>query len=291
MWAIYALLSAFFAATTDPIAKSALKQSDEYFVGWAMLSLSTPFLAILYFFGPRPPFDPGLVTTILIAIPFEITALILYYRALRLTDISLSVPFLALTPVFAVLTAFLLLGERIRPAGGLGIALVAIGAYSMNLGQVRNGLSHPIRAIFRNRGSFYMVLAALIFSITSAVAKKAMLFSNPESIPFIYNLSISLAMAPIVLLRLKRNPAARPVLNRRTVPAFLGLGLCLALSCIFFFRAVSLANVAYTISMKRLSLLISVGYGWLIFRERDIHLRFLSAFCMVFGAVLLVVSS
>ncbi|MDP2912917.1 MAG: DMT family transporter [Candidatus Omnitrophota bacterium] len=288
MWAIYAFLSAFFVATTDPIAKRALGASDEYVVGWLSLVVSSFFLSFFWFFSKAPPLNAELLKTLLLIIPIEILATVLYYRALRLTDISLSVPFLALTPVFTIVTAFLLLGEKTRPIGAAGIAMITIGVYSLNLKEARYGPMSPIRAILLNRGSLYMVLVALLFSITSTVSKRAMLLSSPESIPFIYNLSIALAMAPIIMYRLKNG---RSRLNRsyKAMILFAAMGFFSALSSIFYFKSVSMAGVAYAISIKRMSLLMSVGYGWIFFRERDIHIRLFSAFCMFLGVILILI--
>jgi len=288
MWAVYAFLSAFFTATIDPIAKRALKNTDEYLVGWMLLSASTFFLAFYCLSHKMPPFSPRLLMTLLAVIPFEILATVLYYRALRLTDISLSVPFLALTPVFVILTALLILGERSGIAGMAGILLIATGVYSLNIKEAKYGWTSPIRAIFMNKGSLYMVLVALIFGLTSTISKKVMLLSSPESAPFIYNLSITIAMAPIVVYRLRNGLS---VLNqdRRVVFSYAALGLLSALSSVFYFKAIAFANVAYVISIKRLSLLMSVGYGWLFFKERDIRIRLLGTFCMFLGVALILI--
>lgn len=290
MWVVYALLSAFFVATTDPIAKKVLsKNNDEYLVGWMALLLSTPFLAIFYFSHRTAPFNAALVKTLLLVLPFEVLAAILYYKALKAADISLSVPFLALTPVFTIGTAFFLLRERVHALGIAGIVLITAGVYSLNLREAKYGFVNPIKAVFINKGSFYMALVALIFSVTSTMSKKAMLLSSPESIPFIYNLSISLVMAPLILYRLNKRHS---VLNReaRTILCYIGLGFFAALSSIFYFKSVSLANVAYAVSIKRLSLLMSVAYGWFFFKEGDIHIRFFSTLCMLAGVVFIVIS-
>ena len=61
MWAIYALLSAFFVATTDPIAKKIMgRASDEYIIGWLILFFSVPFLGIVYFSHSFLPFKSSL---------------------------------------------------------------------------------------------------------------------------------------------------------------------------------------------------------------------------------------
>lgn len=293
MWAIYALLSAFCVATTDPIAKRALsKGADEYTVGWLMMAISVPFLVVYCLFngGPAPATLP-LLATLAAIIPFEIVAMVLYYKALKVADISLSVPFLALTPVFTVATSFMLLGERISLFGLAGVILITLGVYSLNLPEARSGLMNPIKAIFCNRGSRYMVVVAFIYSITSAMCKKAMILSNPQSVPFMYNLAITLGMAPLVVYMSRRSRGRAPVgsVKRGLGLSYLALGLLTALSSIFFFRALTASTVAYVISIKRLSLLISVGYGWLFFKERDIHIRFFSTLCMFLGVALILI--
>lgn len=288
MWATYALLSAFFIAATDPIAKRLLRSSDEYVVGWVALLASSLFLAFYCFFHKFPPLSAEFFNTILFIVPIEVLATILYYRALRMTDISLSVPFLALTPVFATLTAYVLLGEKTGPAGMLGIVLITVGVYSLNIKEARHGITSPIKAILLNKGSLYMAVVALLFSVTATVSKRAMLLASPESIPFIYNTSITIAMLPIILYRLRRGSSRMPA-GRAAIASFLALGLFSALSSIFYFKSVVLANVAYAVSIKRLSLLMSVGYGWLFFRERDIHIRLYSTLCMFAGVVLILI--
>jgi drug/metabolite transporter (DMT)-like permease len=290
MWAIYALLSAFFAATADPVAKKALSRgSDEYLVGTFTLLLSTPFLFFAYLSArPAAPLNASLIKTLVAVLPFEVLACILYYKALKTTDISLSVPFLALTPVFTILTAFFLLGERIRPLGIAGILFITIGVYTLNIKEAKYSLLHPVRAIFRNKGSYLMAAVALLFSITTALSKKAMLCSTPMAIPFIYNLSVSSVLAPILFYRVGRGYSAMRK-DYGLFALYLALGFLLALACLFYFKAVSMANVPYVISIKRLSLLMSVGYGWLFFKERDIHIRFFSTCCMLVGMALILV--
>lgn len=291
MWVLYALLSAIFIATTDPIAKKVLtKTGDEYVVGWSCLLLSVPFLAIYYFSNRIAPVSPELIRIMVFyVLPFEVFAAFLYYRALKLTDISLSVPFLALTPIFVLLTGFLILGERVSLIGIAGIALIAIGVYSINIKAAKDGLLGPVKAILANKGSLYMALVSVIFSVTAVLSKKVMLLSSPQSAPLIYNLSISLALAPIVIYRLKKGTSVVGK-GRAIILSYVALGLLSALSSICFFKAMSMTSAVYAVSIKRLSLLMSVGYGWLFFRERDVRIRLASTLCMVLGVAIILMS-
>ena len=52
--------------------------------------------------------------------------------------------------------------------------------------------------------------------------------------------------------------------------------------------AISRANVAYMMSLKRMSIIIGVLYGYVIFRERNIQERLLGTCLMVIGFFLII---
>ncbi len=287
MWAFYALLSAIFAASIDPVAKVSLRKSDEYLVGWFGLLFSLPFLAVPFFAGKAPVFTPAFFRIILVAMPFEVVAAIFYYKAIRSSDISASVPFLSITPIFSAMLAYFLMGERIGRQGILGVCLITVGVYSMNIKEARYSLMHPIKAIFTNKGSLYMVFVGLLFAFTSTFSKMAMLRMTPETIAFIYTSAVVISFSPIIFYRISRGLSK----IERTGEAYMRyalMGALFAVASFTYFKSVSMANLAYAISIKRLSLLVSIGYGWFLFRERDVQIRFLSTACMCAGVILII---
>jgi uncharacterized membrane protein len=55
--------------------------------------------------------------------------------------------------------------------------------------------------------------------------------------------------------------------------------------------AISLAQVAYVITIKRMSLVIGVLYGYLFFREKNIRERLLGAALMFLGFAIVVTAA
>ncbi|MCX5719013.1 MAG: EamA/RhaT family transporter, partial [Nitrospirae bacterium] len=55
--------------------------------------------------------------------------------------------------------------------------------------------------------------------------------------------------------------------------------------------AISLANVAYVISVKRISIIIGVLFGYLFFKEKNIRERLLGATLMFSGFVIIIVAA
>ena len=74
-----------------------------------------------------PPLDTTFFSATAIAIPIDIIALILYQRAIKISPLSLTLPFLAFTPVFVVVTSFVLLKEIPDINSLVGIVLVFLG--------------------------------------------------------------------------------------------------------------------------------------------------------------------
>src|SRR3989337_736921 len=152
-WVFYALITAFSIATADAISKKALVRSNEYVIAWVRQGYSLPFLVVAFFFIDIPPLDKTFWLTLLIVIPLDVTAIILYIKAISISPLSLTIPFIALSPVFVIITAFVILGELPDISGLIGLLLMVTGAYLLNVRATRHGVLGPIMAIKREKGS------------------------------------------------------------------------------------------------------------------------------------------
>jgi len=70
---------------------------------------------------------------------------------------------------------------------------------------------------------------------------------------------------------------------------FLLMGACHALGGLCHFKGLSMILVSYLISVKRLSLLLSVFYGGIFFHEEHIRDRLLGCLVMLAGVVLILI--
>ncbi|MBI5747347.1 MAG: EamA family transporter [Nitrospirae bacterium] len=283
MWIVYALLSAFFSATTEALTKKSLATTDEYLLTWLRHLFAIPFLIAIIPFINIPRLDSTFWLTILLLLPLEITAIILSIKALKASPLSLTIPFLAFTPLFLILTSFLMLGETPDISGTIGILLIAVGAYTLNIHSTKEGLLEPIKSIAKERGSILMLIVAFIYSITSNLGKIAILHSSPIFFGIVYYIILAFVLTPIAVMKSNRHlHQIGPGLFNYCL-----IGLFLALMIIFHVIAITMTNVAYMISVKRTSLLFSVGFGYLLFNERNITERLLGSFLMIIGIMLI----
>lgn len=285
LWIPVTLICAFSLATSDALTKKALAVYNEYLIAWLRLLLAMPLISLPLFFIPIPPLDRTFYTTLLIALPLEVIAFILYIKALKVSPLSLTLPFLSLTPVFLIIVPYVLLGEKISFAGGIGIFLIAAGGYTLNIRDFRKGLFGPFIAITKERGSLYMIIVAIIYSISATLAKKVIEHSSPLFAGFAYYVALCVAIAPIAYYKgIKNRKVDKEVFKATLLPGILD-----SVGMVTNMIGLSLTKVAYMISVKRLSLLIGVFYGYLFFREPDLRERLLGTALMLSGFILIVI--
>jgi drug/metabolite transporter (DMT)-like permease len=288
-WLVVTLLCALSLASADAATKAWLKDYSAWELTLVRFTLTGTLLAptLLVFPLGRPAVEFWLWIAALV--PLEVLAMLLYVKAIRDHPLSLTLPYLAFTPVFVVLTGWVVLGETVDAGGLLGVLLVVAGSWLLNLEHARIGnwrtwLS-PLQAIFYEPGSRMMLGAAAIYSLTSVMGKAAMGYTTPEAFGAFYFVLIGAVSAllfslrdPRVLVRILRRP--RPVLAVAALTAVM-VGT--------HFIALSLVEAAYMIAVKRTSLLFGILFGALLFHESGLGAHLVAGAIMVLGVILIAV--
>jgi drug/metabolite transporter (DMT)-like permease len=237
---------------------------------------------------PWPPLSTIFWGWIAVSLPLELIAMWLYMLAIRDSPLSLTLPYLAFTPVFNTLTGYLLLGETVSWRGFSGILLVVLGAWLLNLEMKHDSASlnvlAPFRAITRERGSRLMLIVAAIYSVTSVTGKAAMLQVTPGFFGPFYFVLLGIASA---LLFASRDTDSWQALGRHRA-AHLGIGLCMAAMVVTHFYAIAHVEVAYMVAVKRTSLLFGLLYGAWLFGETGLRKNLLAGLLMIAGVFLIV---
>ena len=117
MWFFLSLLAALGLATADALTKRFFSDLPPYRMGVVRILSTAPWMVLALLFLPSAVPDRSFWLAIAAALPLELAAFFLYMRALKLSPLSLSLPFLAFTPVFMILTGRFILGESIRLGG------------------------------------------------------------------------------------------------------------------------------------------------------------------------------
>jgi len=285
LWVLYSLLSAFSWATADVFTKRITKADDNILMLSRFL-FASPFVLLLLFFIPIPKLEISFWLVLLLTIPFEILAWVLYIKSIRTTPLSLVLPFLSLTPVFLVFTSFFILGELPTIIGLFGILVIVAGAYFIHFKDLKKGILEPFKSIFKEKGVVYMIIVAFLFSITANLTKILVQKSSPLFIGAIYFPILTIPFLIIVYFTSRKN-ISQLKFNFNNL---FFTGLFFGLMAIFNFLAIQLVIVPYMIAIKRTSSIFGVLYGHFLFKERNIKERFVGTLIMLIGAGLIILS-
>lgn len=285
IWFLLSLVTALTQAVKDVCLKRCLHRMD---VGVAVLVYS--LLAAVFFWvgvacSPLPVLGPDFFPVLLLGGLLGAVTFALYGRALKLGDLSLTLPMLAFTPLFLLVTSPLTLGEFPGPGGILGLVCVVAGSYILNLRERRQGIWGPVRSLWTNPGARLMLLVAAIWSIGANYDKIGVRASSPELwIAAVYTASAA-ALLPGVCRR------SRGIVGQvRAAPwLLLAAGLLEAVGLVCQMHALTLTMVTSVIAVKRLSIVFGVVLGAWLFREPDLVHRLPGAMLMVFGVFIVAV--
>jgi drug/metabolite transporter (DMT)-like permease len=281
---LLSLIAALSLATSDALTKRFFSDRPAYEMGLIRLAYTLPWLIGASFFISPARTDAVFWACVLAGLPLEVLAFLCYMKALKVSPLSLSVPFLAFTPGFILVTGWFLLGETVRMGGLAGILMIIAGSYCLNISSFKLGALQPVLAVFREPGSRLMLLVSFIYAFTATLGKLAVLHSSPSYFGIVYYLILTALMLAGLAFTGKRPDR---ILRTRNPGMALVLGGMVAVTIFSHMLAISLTQAAYMIALKRTSLLFGVLYGAWWFREEKIGERMTGATLMVTGALLI----
>ncbi len=284
IWLPIALLTALFTAISDALTKFYLRPLGTFHMAAGRIIAPIIFLLPLLLTQGWPSLDTTFYKTVALLLPLETAALILYMEALRISPLSLTVPFLAFTPAFIIVTGALILGETLTLSGIAGIILIVAGSYSLHMDSLTSDWRAPIRAIFKERGSMLMIAVAFIYSITAVLGKLAITHSNPLFFASFYFIAHGIFASIVLSLFFRAYPWH---VIKKCPKGVLTVGLAQTLMVITHMWAISFAPAAYMIAVKRMSVLFGVLTGCLVFKEKGLSSRLVGAGLMVTGVFII----
>jgi drug/metabolite transporter (DMT)-like permease len=282
MWILWAAACSCLHATSSAITKRVVERSPILASTFLSMALALPAFLFLGAAMPMPDVDwRGFVPALLGAVGVNIVTIPIRNLALRLSPLSLTVPFLAFTPLFLLGTEALIVGDRPGGQGIAGVLLIVAGAYALQLGE-GTGILGPIRAIGNERGSLLMLLVAGLWSVTSVLDKVCVTRSSPVFYMCAFHLLFVAGALPLLAI------ARRPLLpTARREWRLLGLiALTHVGTLTAQMTAIELTLVSYVIAIKRAGMLLSVLFGALFFGERELKRRLIGAGIMSLGVAL-----
>ena len=266
MWILFAAGSALFAGVTAILAKCGIRKTDST-VATAIRTLVVLVFAwtMVFVVGSQGEIRSIGPTTLLFLVLSGLAtgaSWLCYFKALQLGDINKVVPIDKSSTVLTILLAFFLLGEPIGLPQGIGVVLIGTGTFLML--EKRS----PAAGCAPQCGSWMLyAFGSAVFASLTAILGKAGIQGVESNLGTAIRTGVVLVMAWLMVLVTGKAGAVRQVPRREL--AFICLsGVATGASWLCYYRALQSGPASVVVPIDKLSILVTVAFSRLVFRER-----------------------
>jgi len=283
-WLLYAIFAAIFLSLADIFRKRGLyKEHAQEFVTVRYFFSALIALLFIPFIDISMPIDGWYLLSI--ATLLAVTAIIFRAKAYRHLEISTVVPFFNLSPAFIAITAYFLLGESISTKQIIGIGILVVGTYILEVDHNIHTLLCPFKKILGSRHIHYIFVVLLLFAFETIIIKKLLdKYLDPLSLLFLMYIMYSSVIFLITWSMFGTEGVKHSFRTGKRdafFSAIFGIG-----NGIFTMKAYTLQMVSLVVPIKRFSTIFTTIGGGTIFKDKGLHLKAVGCMIMFIGAYL-----
>ncbi len=274
MGLFFALNAAIFSTAKDIISKKVSFKVSGTVSTIASFAYAIPFylfaLALASIYGYETwAVTQGFLALVILRAVSDCGAEWLKMVALSHGDLSLITAFYSLSPVFLLIASPIITGDPLTKGGIFGVILVTLGSLVFVYNRKsREGVSL--------KGILLALGASVFFALNSCFDRLAV----QESSPLLAGFSMTLLSGVLLIPWAKEPilPAFKKVNN-----LFWLRGLLETIFMVSKLIAISFMQAPHVVAIMRLSILLSIISGRIVFKEQNFLQRFLGGLLMVIG--------
>ena len=285
MWVLFAFLSAFFAGMTSILAKCGIKKTDSNVATFIRTLVVLP-LSLLMALIVNPNFSLGAVsskTLVFLVLSGLSTGAswLCYFRALSNGDINKVVPIDKSSTVLTIILAVIFLGESVTVYKTLGVVFIAIGTLLMIEKKDTEKKSEGEGWLI------YALLSAFFASLTTILGKIGI--EGVES-----NLGTAIRTAVVIVMSFimvafTGKTGEIKKIDKKELGFILLSGLSTGASWLCYYKALQDGEAGIVVPIDKLSILVTIAFSYIVFKERLSKKAMLGLVMIVFGTLVLLV--
>lgn len=284
MWIAYAFASALFAGLTSILAKCGIRKTDSN-VATALRTvvvLIFSYLMVLVTGSPHR-FDAISGQTWLFLVLSGLAtgaSWLCYFRALQLGEINKVVPIDKSSTVLTILLALIFLGEKVTLFTAAALLLIAAGTLMMIQRKPAE-----VKDVVGKGWLIYALLSAIFASLTAILGKIGMADISSNFGTFIRT-GVVLLMAWLMVFVTGKQHTLRALPPRELL--FIAMsGLATGASWLCYYKALKDGLASVVVPIDKLSILFTVAFSALLFKEKLTHKAFAGLMLIVGGTLLM----
>ncbi len=286
MWILFSFGSALFAGLTAVLAKCGIKETDSDAATAIRTVVVLIFSWIMVWIVGSAPTVTGLSakTWIFLILSGFATGVswLCYFRALQLGDINKVVPIDKSGTVLTILLALIFLGEPISWLKGFAVVLIGTGTFLMIEKKTVYGKKQEKKSWL-----LYAVLSAVFASLTSIFGKIG-IEGVESNLGTAIRTGVVLVMAWLIVFLKGKQHTLKSVPKKEL--GFICLsGLATGGSWLFYYKALQDGLASIVVPIDKLSILVSIGFSALVFKERLSKKAALGLMLIVVGTLMMLI--
>lgn len=284
LWITAAVLSAVFAGLTSILAKCGIKKTDSDLATALRTIAVLIFSWIMVFVVGSQSTVTQIGTRSLIFLVLSGLATggswICYFKALSMGDVNRVVPIDKSSTVLTVLLAIICFGETANLAVKLfATAILAVGILLMVEKKKSEQKSEG------NAYIIYAILSAVFAALTSILAKIGI--SGVESnLGTAIRTGVVLVMAWLIVFARKKQKQLKNIDKKELIFITLS-GIATGASWLCYYYAIQNGEVSVVVPIDKLSILVTVVFSYIVFKEKLSKKAFFGLALMVVGTLLM----
>lgn len=286
MWIIVAFGSAFFAGVTSILAKCGIRKTDST-VATAIRTIVVLIFSWLMVFVVGSQKQIGRIegkTLLFLVLSGLATGAswLCYFKALQLGDINKVVPIDKYSTILTILLAFLFLHEAVSLPKIIGVVLIAIGTFLM----IEKRDVNPGQA--KGKGWLLYAVGAAVFASLTSILGKVGISGVESNLGTAIRTVVVLAMSWVMVFATGKQKTVRNIPKKEL--GFICLsGLATGASWLCYYRALQDGLASVVVPIDKLSILVTILFSYLVFRERLSKRAFAGLLAIVVGTLVMLI--
>lgn len=266
MWLLYAVGSSFFAGITAILVKIGVEDTDSHLLTALRTIVVLIFSWIMVFVvGSQGTISEVSPKTLLFLCASGITtgaSWICYFHALQIGDVNKVVPIDKSSVVLTILLGVLFLGEPMSVSKGICVILIAAGTYLMI--EKKQGTEEGKK---KSKSAILYALLSAVFASLTALLSKIGIVGIESNLGTAIRTIIVLIMAWLIVVAGGKQKQIKDV-SRKSWTFIILSGIATGLSWLCYYRALQDGPISVVLPIDKLSILISIAFAYIIFKER-----------------------
>ena len=264
MWVLFAFGSAMLAGLTSVLAKCGIKKTDST-VATAIRTIVVLIFSWLMVFvvGSQEAISAIGGRTLLFLVLSGLAtgaSWLCYFKALQLGDVNKVVPIDKSSTVLTILLAAIFLQEGVSLTKGIGVVLIAVGTFLMIEKKQSGGET-------KSAAWLWYALGSAVFASLTAILGKVGISGVESNLGTAIRTGVVLLMSWVMVFVTGKQGALKAIPKNELFFICLS-GLATGGSWLCYYKALQDGPASVVVPIDKLSILVTVLFSYLVFREK-----------------------